>query len=67
MGNIKDILTTVAGIALIVATAIKTYLETLNGGEINWFQLIVAVVVAIIGFFTGRNPDGSSKKNPENV
>ena len=68
MSNLKDILTTVVGIGFLVFTAVQQYLATLApDGQINWFQLVVAVVVAIIGFFTGRNPDGSAKANPENV
>ena len=67
MGNIKDLLTTIAGLVVLVGTAIKTYLDSVGGGDINWFALLAAVAVAVIGFFTGRNPNGSAKNNPVNV
>ena len=48
MQNIKDILTTVIGIGFLIFTAVQQYLATLQpDGAINWFQLLVAVAVAI--------------------
>ena len=66
--NVKDILTTVAGIALVVFTAIQQYINGMAvDGTIDWFKLVAAIVVAIVAYFTGKNPNGSTKKNPENV
>jgi uncharacterized membrane protein len=68
MSNIKDWLTTIAGIALVVFTAIQQYINSLAvDGTIDYFKLIAAIVVAVVAFFTGRNANGSSKKNVEPV
>jgi hypothetical protein len=67
MTNIKDLLTTIVGIGFLVFTAIQQYLATVvDGGSIDWMKLGLAVVVAIIGYFTGKNANGTLK-SPEQV
>jgi len=68
MSNIKDLLTTIFGIVLVIATAINTYLESLCAEcSLEILPLIIAIVVAVIAWFTGRNGDGSKKQIPTKV
>ena len=61
--NIKDLLTTIFGVVLVIATAVSTYLESLCAEcAIDILPLIIAVVVAIIAWFTGKNGDGTRKE-----
>ena len=67
MSNIKDTLTTIAGILAAVGTAVVTFVTALPQTVTvpDWVTVIAgilgAVGLAIIGFFNGRNPDGSAK------
>ena len=67
MKNIKDILTTIFAIVAIVAGAVNAYLQSVGTGEIDWFQLGIAVVVALVAYLTGKNPNGSSKTSNQLV
>ena len=68
MSNIKDTLTTVLAVILVVAAAVNTYLESLcTECVIEPLPLVIAVVVAIVAWFTGRNGDGSGKSIPTKV
>lgn len=67
MSNIKDTLTTIFAVVSVIAGAVNAYLQSLGTNGIDWFQLIAAVVVAVVAWFTGRNPDGSKKASPTNV
>lgn len=53
----KDLVTTVVGVIGAVAGAANPVLQATNTGTIDnqgITQLILSIVVAIIGFFTGR-------------
>ena len=64
MTNLKDTLTTIAGLALLIFTAIQQYIASIPvDGSIDWFKLIAAVVVAVVAYFTGKNANGT-KKSP---
>ena len=52
----KDILTTVAGFIPLVFVVIDEIGKWSAGGSQNWLNLILAVVVAIVGWFTGKKP-----------
>lgn len=64
--NLKDKVTTGLSIALMLGGAVNTYLQANAGQPINWSQLGMFVVTAAIAYFTGKNPDGSTK-SPEQV
>ena len=65
MNNIKSWLTDILAAVLTVFAAVQVYMGTLGEGDpINWFQFAVAVVTAVISFFTGRTGDGKIKSNP---
>lgn len=62
MSNIKDTLTNVISIIIVVATAIKTYVDSLcTDCTIDWWQLIAGIGVAVIAYFTGKTADGKKK------
>ena len=62
MNGLKDTLTTVFGVLLVLAAAVNTYLESLcEVCVVEPLPLIIAVVVAIISWFTGKNGDGTTK------
>jgi len=62
MNGLKDTLTTVFGVILVLAAAVSTYLDSLCAEcVVEPLTLIIAVVVAIISWFTGKNGDGTTK------
>jgi len=65
MNNLKDTLTTVLAIILIVAGAVNTYIQSIGGGDIDWYQLVLAIVAAVIAYFTGKTADGKKKSFEE--
>ncbi len=65
MSNIKDLLTTIFGIVLVIATAVSTYLDGIcSTCTIDVWQLIIAIVVAVIAYFTGKTGNGKTKIKP---
>lgn len=64
MNNIKDTLTSIFAIVALVAGAVNAYLQS-NTGNIDWFQLAIAVVVAIVGYYTGKNSNGTVKEEKQ--
>ena len=63
MNGLKDTLTTVFGIILVIAASVNTYLESLCAEcTVDILPLIIAVVVAVISWFTGKNGDGTTKE-----
>ena len=60
-GTLKDKISEIVAIIIAVGIAIDTYLKTLNGGDINWFQLILAVGIVIVGHLTGKDSQGKTK------
>jgi hypothetical protein len=50
----KDILTTVAGFVPLVFVVIDEIQKWAAGGTQNWLQLLAAVAIAVVGWFTGK-------------
>jgi len=62
MKNLKDTITTIFAVLMAIAGAVNAFLQANTGTDkINWYQLLVAVVVAVVAYFTGKNPNGSTK------
>lgn len=62
MTNIKDTLTNIAAVVILVFTAIQEYMATIPvDGTIDWFKVIAAIVVAVVAWFTGKNANGTKK------
>jgi hypothetical protein len=59
--NLKDKITSIGALVVVIAGAVNAYLQSQTGDGINWTQLIMAVVVAVIGYFTGKAPSGAPK------
>ena len=67
MSNIKDILTTIAGIFAAVGSGVIAFVvalpQTIHIPD--WVTVVAGILgaigMAIIGFYNGKNPDGSSK------
>ena len=52
--TVKDRVTSICALVILAAGALKTALDAQATGEINWFVAASAVVVAVIGWFTGK-------------
>jgi F0F1-type ATP synthase membrane subunit a len=61
MTNLKDKLTNVLAFVVVIATSADTYLKASAGEDINWFNLGMAVVVAVVSYMTGKKADGTKK------
>ena len=61
-GTLKDIITNLIAFVMVILAAIQAYLGTVGGGEIDWFQLIIYVVGAIVAYLTGKDSRGKPKK-----
>ena len=59
-GTLKDIITNVVAIILVIGGAVNAYLQSITG-EINWFQLVFAVFGAVVAYFTGKAGNGKAK------
>jgi len=62
MKNLKDKLSTIVGIVILIAGSIDTYIKTLNDADINWFQLVFTVGAAVVAYLTGKAVNGTTKK-----
>jgi hypothetical protein len=60
-GTLKDKITNIGALIVVVVGAINAYLQSQTGDGINWAQLVLAVVVAVIGYFTGKDSQGKPK------
>lgn len=61
MSDIKGIISTVVAVVSVIVGAVNAYLQSIGTGEISWFQLAVFVFLAVLGWFQGRNANGSKK------
>lgn len=51
-----NLITNVIAALITVLTAANSYLQTRAGAEVDYFQLIVAVGLALVSYFTGKEP-----------
>lgn len=62
MTNLKDTITTIFAVLMVIGGAVNAYLQANAGQAINWYQIVVAVAVAVVAYFTGKNPNGTTKQ-----
>lgn len=62
MKNLKDKLTNVLAIIIIIAGVLNTYMQSIGDEPINWYQLVIALVGAVVSWFTGKTADGKTKQ-----
>ena len=56
MDKLKNTLTNVVGVVLLVATGIATALEAVPDGS-GWYVWTLAIAGAIVSYFTGRSSE----------
>ena len=61
MNNLKDNVTTIIAIVTVIIGAVTAYLQANAGQPINWMQFGLYILGAIVAYFTGKNPNGSTK------
>lgn len=61
--DFKNIFTNLIGLFIVIASAVDTYVKTLNGSEIDWWQLVLAVAAALIAYLTGKDKNGKAVKS----
>jgi len=59
--NLKDILTTIVAVAQLVVNVVVQGLDAANGGKVNWLSIVFSVAIAVIGYFAGKNANGTTK------
>ena len=60
-GTLKDKITNVVALVMVIGGAINAYFQSLGGGDINYFQLAVVVAGALVAYFTGKDSQGKVK------
>jgi uncharacterized membrane protein len=63
--NLKDILTTILGVIVVISGIIQAYIQSLTG-PIDWVKLGGLVAIGVVAYFTGKTPAGTIK-TPELV
>lgn len=53
----KNMLSNILAIVLVITGAIQTYMQSVGDGPIDWVQLVLIVVGALIAYFTGKSQD----------
>jgi hypothetical protein len=64
LSNLKDFITTICGIIILAAGIIHTVVlsgVTVAPTIVNIFTTAGIVAAAVLAYFTGKNPDGSTK------
>lgn len=56
----KDTLSNVVAVIFVVAGAINAYLQS-TSGDVDYYQLGLAVLAAVISYLTGKKQDLSGK------
>ena len=59
--NLKDKITTYVSFILVIIGALHTFLQANAGKPIDWMQLTLFIGGAIIAYFTGKTPAGTTK------
>lgn len=60
MKNLKDTLTNILSVVTVIIGAASAYFQQSTDEGINWAQLGIAIVVAIVAWFTGKKPNGTT-------
>lgn len=60
MTDLKNTVTNILAIVLVIGGAANSYLESTTG-DINYLTLGVAIVTALIAYYTGKDKDGKKK------
>ncbi len=60
MNGLKDTITSILAVVVALGTLIATALENIPA-DAQWYVWIGAAVVAVFGYFMGKNGDGSTK------
>lgn len=64
--DLKNLITTIAALLAVIVSAVQAYFQSIGTGEINWFQLAMAVIFAVVAYLTGKNAN-LTKKTPTQV
>jgi hypothetical protein len=56
MSNLKNLISNIAALAIIIGGAVHEYLQVVAGGEIDFWRLLGVIGVALIGYLTGKSP-----------
>jgi hypothetical protein len=59
--NFKDALSNLVAVVLVIFSSVSVYLQSLNGAEINWFQIVMTIGGAIVAWLTGKSSTGATK------
>jgi hypothetical protein len=62
MDNLKNIVTNIVGVGYALYELVMQGYDVINGQQLNWKTILVAVVIGVVSYFTGKNPDGSVSK-----
>jgi len=62
MSDLKNTLTDILAVILVIAGSVNAYLQSLEG-DINWMQLVMVVVGAVVAYFTGKTAEGKKKSD----
>lgn len=62
MDNLKNIVTNIVGVGYALYELVMQGYDVINGQQLNWKTILVAVVIGVVAYFTGKNPDGSVSK-----
>ncbi len=56
MNNNINLITNIMAVGITVLTAANGYLQTRAGADVDYFQLTMAVGLALVSYFTGKEP-----------
>lgn len=63
--DIKNLISTIVAVVSVIVGAVNAYLQSIGTGEVNYFQLAIFVIVAVLGWFQGRNANGRKKTSTQ--
>lgn len=63
--NLKDKISTALAILLVLLGAVNTYIQANAGKPVDYTQLSLFVISAVISYLTGKNPNGSTKTDEQ--
>lgn len=58
--TIKDAISNILAFVLVIAGAANAYLQNVSG-DIDYFQLAIAVIGAVVAYLTGKGGDAKPK------